>query len=102
MIAVVNVYPQQFMKICADAGVKGDDWLKMIENEQAIKVFLKELQANVMRDNIIQDFEIVGGIIIEPESFMDLGMYTESGKIKRRGLAARYQDQIEKLHKKLE
>jgi long-subunit acyl-CoA synthetase (AMP-forming) len=96
------VYPQQFMQICADGGVKGDDWLKMIDNEQAVKVFLKELQANVKRDNVIADFEIVAGIIIEPESFMDLGMYTESGKIKRRGLAARYQDQIEKLHKKLE
>jgi long-chain acyl-CoA synthetase len=100
LIAVVNVYPQQFMEICADSGVKGDDWLKMIDNEQAVKVFLKELEANVKRDNVIADFEIVAGVIIEPESFMDLGVYTESGKIKRRALAARYKDQIEKLHKK--
>ena len=88
------------MEFCRDQGLKGDDWLKMIEDEEVIKVFLTELQANVKRDNKIEAHEIVKGIIIEPESFMELGMYTESGKIKRRGLAARYKGQIEMLHKK--
>merc|ERR1711935_875737 len=102
IVAVVNVYPAQYLEICRNAGIKGDDWEKLFTDDQAKKVFLEELQANVKKDNIIMDFEIVKGIIIEPETFMDLGMYTDSGKIKRRALAARYKDQIELLHKKLE
>jgi long-subunit acyl-CoA synthetase (AMP-forming) len=102
IIGVVNVYPEQFMEICRNGGVKGDDFEKLIENEEAKKVFLTALQVNVKADNIIMDFEIAKGIIIEPISFMDLGMYTESGKIKRRALAQRYKSQIEQLHKKLE
>jgi long-subunit acyl-CoA synthetase (AMP-forming) len=92
----------QFLEICSDGGVKGDDWLKMTEDEEAVKKFLGALQANVKRDNVIMDFEVVKGIIIEGQSFMGLGMYTESGKIKRKELAKRYKGQIEKLHKKLE
>ena len=45
---------------------------------------------------------MVQGIILEPVSFIDLGMYTESGKMKRRALYGRYQKQIQELYKKLE
>lgn len=90
------------MEICREKGLKGEDWLKMTQDEEAVKIFLEALQSNVKRDNVIMDFEVVKGIIIEAESFIGLGMYTGSGKIKRRELAKRYKGQIEKLHKKLE
>jgi long-subunit acyl-CoA synthetase (AMP-forming) len=102
LIGVVNVYSEQFLEICREKGLKGEDWLKMTQDEEAIKIFLEALQANVKRDNVIMDFEVVKGIIIEGESFLGLGMYTESGKMKRREMAKRYKGQIEKLHKKLE
>ena len=39
LIGVVNVYGDKFLEICRNGGVKGDDWEKMVESDEAKAVF---------------------------------------------------------------
>ena len=92
------------MEIAKRVGLDfGGDFEKALASDEAQKAFLENLQKSVQAGNKrIMDFEVVKGIIIEPENFLTLGMYTESGKVNRRSLAARYQGKLDALYKKLE
>jgi long-chain acyl-CoA synthetase len=104
ILAVCNVYEDKYLEIAKRVGLDFDgDFEKALGSEEAQKAFLETLQKNVQTANkMIMDFEVVKGIIIEPENFMTLGMYTESGKMKRRALATRYQEKLDALYKKLD
>jgi long-subunit acyl-CoA synthetase (AMP-forming) len=104
VLAVCNVYEDKYLEIAKRAGMDFDgDFEKALGSDEAQKAFLENLQKNLQAGNRrIMDFQVVKGIIIEPENFLTLGMYTPVGKIKRRALAARYQGQLDALYKKLE
>jgi long-chain acyl-CoA synthetase len=104
ILAVCNVYEDKYLEIAKRVGLDFDgDFKKALGSDEAQKAFLENLQKNLQAGNKrIVDFEIAKGIIIEPENFLTLGMYTESGKCKRRALAARYQERLDALYKKLE
>jgi long-subunit acyl-CoA synthetase (AMP-forming) len=103
ILAVCNVYEDKYLDIAKRVGLDFDgDFEKALGSNEAQNVFLETLQKNVKAGNKrIMDFEIVKGIIIEPENFLTLGMFTENGKMKRRALAARYQERLDALYKKL-
>jgi len=48
----------------------------------------------------IAPFEVVKGVYIEKECFFELGLYTESGKIKRRTFKAKYYGELEKVYER--
>jgi long-chain acyl-CoA synthetase len=104
ILAVCNVYEDKYLEIAKRVGLDFDgDFEKALGSDEAQNAFLETLQKNVKAGNKrMMDFEIVKGIIIEPENFLTLGMYTESGKMKRRALVARYQERLDALFKKLE
>jgi long-chain acyl-CoA synthetase len=104
ILAVCNVCEDKYLGIAKRAGMDFDgEFEKALGSDEAQKAFLENLQMKVQAGNKrIMDFEVVKGIIIEPEDFLTLGMYTEIGKVKRRALAARYQERLDALYKKLE
>jgi len=104
IVAVVNVYPETYLEICKRNNLDFDgDFEKALASDEGNKAFLENLQNNVRAGtHKLMDFEVVKGVIIEPVNFLELGMYTESGKTKRRALAARYKEKLDALYKKLE
>jgi long-subunit acyl-CoA synthetase (AMP-forming) len=81
ILAVCNVYKDKYLEIAKRVGLDFDgDIEKALRSEEAHKAFLEYLQKNVEAGNKrIMDFQIVKGIIIEPENFLKMGMYTENG-----------------------